>query len=124
MDGAELSKGHHTANRLRVLRRIRILARRRCAGGIRASASRQSTLDRLTGRRDDAPVDAIDADPIAGFDDGVSHGTVNARVYLIQKFIRGGGRLNVRSVIDEVADRYAFRELRHAAKVIGMPVCR
>jgi hypothetical protein len=40
----------------------------------------------------------------------------------LKKFVSGGTGLDIGAVIDEIPDRDARGELRHAAKVIAVPV--
>jgi hypothetical protein len=43
-------------------------------------------------------------------------------IRLLEEFIDGDAGLHVRSVVDEMPDRHARRELRHAAKMIAVPM--
>ncbi len=89
---------------------------------IRAAGAWQRRLDRLASGRHDKDIQTRDRNPGARSRDAVPGFGVELRIRLLQKFVGGGTRLNIRAVIDEMADRNARREFRHAAKMIAVPV--
>src|SRR5205823_14760803 len=65
-----------------------------------------------------------DGNLAARFGDSVHGVGIDPWICLLQKFIGGSCRLNVRTVIDEVSDGNARREFSHATKMIAVPVGR
>ncbi len=61
---------------------------------------------------------------VAGFRDGVRPLLVEPRVRVLEKLVDARRRLDVGTVIDEVPDRNAGRQLGQTAHVIAVPVCR
>src|SRR5258707_632786 len=73
-------------------------------------------------RAHDAPVEPCDRDGIAGFCNRVLGGAVKGRIGLGEEFVESRDRLNVRPVVDVVADRNALGDFRHSAEMITVPV--
>ena len=89
--------------------------------GIRLAAARQRRLDHLPGRRHDPPVDPGDRDLVSRLDDGVRRFPVQLGVGLLEA--RDLLTLfDAWTVIDEVLDRNALRQLLQTANVIDVIV--
>ena len=120
----ELPERDDAPDRLGVLARVDVLRLEARAVRVRPARAGKRRLDGFARRADDAPVQARNRDLVAGLRDGVLRLAVKRRIRLLQKFVGGGGRLNVRAMVDEIPDRDARRELGHAAKMIAVPVRR
>ncbi len=87
-----------------------------------AGAAQRAVLDGFAVRGDDGDVHAAHRDLVAGLEDGVLSLGVERRVDLGQELVGGFGRLLVRAVVHELADRDALLEFGHAAVMIAVPV--
>ena len=93
------------------------------ACGVRpAGAAQRPVLDRFAVRGDDGDVHAAHRDLVAGLEDGALSLGDERRVDLGQELVGGFGRLLVRAVVHELADRDALLQFGHAAVMIGVPV--
>src|SRR5215468_873224 len=122
MGDAELAERHDAADRLSVLGRIWVLRLERRARCVRTTAARQWCLLDGSRRRHDVPVESRDRDSIAGLYNRVLCGAVEGRIGLGEEFFESGDRLNVRAVVDVVADGNALGDFRHSAEMISVPV--
>jgi hypothetical protein len=118
----ELAERDDAADRLCVLSLVHFLWLEARAIRIGLAATGQWRLQRRASRGDDAPIEAGDRDLVAGLRDGVLRLFVERRIHLLQEIIRGGRRLDVGAVIDEIADRHPRCQLGHSAEVVAMPV--
>jgi hypothetical protein len=123
MDRAELSERHIHADRHRVLCIVLSGTEARTIW-IRPAGSGQCRSDRLTSGSHNEDIQAGDGNLHAGSCYGVRCFAVELWIDLLQKFIGSGTGLNVRAMVDEIADLDTRGELRHAAKVIAVPMSR
>src|SRR6266576_3020993 len=71
-----------------------------------------------------AHIQARDRNLVAGFYDRVLGLAVKPRIDLLDKIIGCLSRLNVRTVVNELANRNAAREFFHASEMVAVPVRR
>src|SRR5438874_9419421 len=123
MNRAESSVRHVDSHGLRILRvvvsRFEVCAIRICSAG-----AGERRLDGLTGGGDGAHIETRDRYLVSRLCDSVFPLGVKLRIHLLKKVICRGARLNVGTVIDELADRDLGSELGEAAEVIAMPMRR
>ena len=124
MHHAELAESDVAGDRLSILRFVDLLGFERCAIRVRLSRSRQRGLEDLARGSHNAHIQARDRNLVAGFYDRVLGLAVKPRIDLLDKIIGCLSRLNVRTVVNELANRNAAREFFHASEVIAVPVSR
>ncbi len=122
IDRLELAERHDAADRLAVLRIVRVLARLELvAVRIRLAAAGERRRDRLPRRRHDPPVEARDRYLVPRLEDGMRRLAVQLRVRLLEP--RDLLALfDARPVIEEMRDRDPLRQFLHAADVIDVVV--
>src|ERR1700690_4327494 len=128
MHDPKLPERYHTADGIRVLDAAVVIL----VPGLESRAFRvgmasawQLILDHISCRSHDAPVEACNRNPVAGFHYRVLCFGVERRIYVLEKlFAVDVGLLCVRAVVDEIPYLDARRELGRAAKMIAVPVCR
>jgi hypothetical protein len=123
MNGAKLSEPYISADRHRVLCIVLSSLEARTEL-IRPAGAGQCRLDRLTSGSYDEYIQAGDGNFHARFCYCVIRLGVELWIRLLQEFICCGGGLNVRAMVDERPDPHTRGELRHAAKMIAVPVSR
>ena len=122
MDRAEIAVGDVETDGERVLDIVLTRDEAR-AGRVRpAGAAQRPVLDRFAVRGDDVDVEPAHRDLVARLEHGVLSLGVERRIDLGEELVGGFGRLLVRTVIHEFADRDALLELGHPAVMIAVPV--
>src|SRR5437867_2519895 len=91
---------------------------------IRPARAGQRRLDRFTSRSHYSNIETGHGNLVAGFRDGVLRLGVKRRINLLQKLVGSSAGLNVRAMIDELANRDMRSELSHPAEVVTVPMRR
>src|SRR6266481_7893845 len=121
MNGAELSKGDVSPDGLRILG-IVLAGLEIGAVWIRGAGAGQRRLDRLTSGRHDTNIETGHGNLVAWLRDRVFGLGIKERIRFLEKLIGSSGRLNVRTMIDEFANRRVGSELSQPAKVVAVPM--